>query len=170
MKQKQYILAALVVAVVAAIASVGIALHTTSTATEPTPVLFKGAYAVYTGSASSPLLTTTCTLAITIEDCNATHAKMHITVLLGHAPVMDEEEWLSKKNFWSQLGNKTGTAKINGRKCIVYTCSDNETTMQIYIDEKTGWPLQITMNTTEDNLPLSIELHLNQTNIPDLKP
>jgi hypothetical protein len=166
--------------------------------------LFKGAYAIYEGSASisaedlGSMLDLSMSVDFTVRqeivDFNDTHALISTSFQMssslegyGGETVEDEESaWvpLSEMGLMTAFEDEDinltnsyeSTVNIDGigtRTCMVYeySISDEGLTMKVYVDKAIEWPLKMTMNMTNTELPtdLTVDINLTETNIPALK-
>jgi hypothetical protein len=166
--------------------------------------LFKGAYAIYEGSASisaedlGSMLDLSMSVDFTVRqeivDFNDTHALISTSFQMssslegyGGETVEDEESaWvpLSEMGLMTAFEDEDinltnsyeSTVNIDGigtRTCMVYeySISDEGLTMKVYVDKAIEWPLTMTMNMTNTELPtdLTVDINLTETNIPALK-
>lgn len=129
-----------------------------------------------------------------IVDFNSTHALISISFQMSSSfgqidgVTIDEENstWvpLSKMGFMTAFDNEDinltnsyeSTVNIDGigtRACIVYeyAISDEGLTMSVYVDKAIEWPLKMTMNMTNTDLPseLTVDINIVETNIPALQ-
>jgi hypothetical protein len=163
--------------------------------------LFKGAYAVYEGSASisaedlGSFLDMSMSIDFSVRqeivDFNDTHVLIstafQMSSSFGEQENNEESAWvpLSEMGFMSAFNNEEDvnltnsyetTVNINGigtRTCMVYeyAISDEGLTLTVYVDKAIDWPLKMTMNMTNTELPdgLQIDINLTETNIPALQ-
>jgi hypothetical protein len=163
--------------------------------------LFKGAYAVYEGSASisaedlGSFLDMSMSIDFSVRqeivDLNDTHVLIstafQMSSSFGEQENNEESAWvpLSEMGFMSAFNNEEDvnltnsyetTVNINGigtRTCMVYeyAISDEGLTLTVYVDKAIDWPLKMTMNMTNTELPdgLQIDINLTETNIPALQ-
>ena len=194
-----------VIAVVAVAVVVG-ALLASAFISSPPPQgqdawLFKGAYAVYEGSASisaedlGSFLDMSMSIDFSVRqeivDFNDTHVLIstafQMSSSFGEQENNEESAWvpLSEMGFMSAFNNEEDvnltnsyetTVNINGigtRTCMVYeyAISDEGLTLTVYVDKAIDWPLKMTMNMTNTELPdgLQIDINLTETNIPALQ-
>jgi hypothetical protein len=194
-----------VIAVVAVAVVVG-ALLVSAFISSPPPQgqdawLFKGAYAVYEGSASisaedlGSFLDMSMSIDFSVRqeivDFNDTHVLIstafQMSSSFGEQENNEESAWvpLSEMGFMSAFNNEEDvnltnsyetTVNINGigtRTCMVYeyAISDEGLTLTVYVDKAIDWPLKMTMNMTNTELPdgLQIDINLTETNIPALQ-
>jgi hypothetical protein len=163
--------------------------------------LFKGAYAVYEGSASisaedlGSMIDTSMSIDFSVRqeivDFNDTHVLIstafQMSSSFGEEENNEESAWvpLSEMGFMSGFNDEEDveltnsyetTVNINGigtRTCTVYeySISNEGLTLTVYVDKAIDWPLKMTMNMTNTELPdgLQIDINLTETNIPALQ-
>lgn len=144
--------------------------------------LFKGAYAKYKGTTTLMFMNFNVEMRQEVKDFNTTHAELQIFLSLASDFEENEETnttvWidLEENNYEiddAALTNKyeiTETFdKFGSRECIVYEYSTEGPTILIYVDKQIGWPLKMNMEITgEDDINLSLDIELIETNIPEL--
>jgi hypothetical protein len=183
---------------VVAVAVVAGALLVSAFISSPTPQgqdawLFKGAYAVYEGSASisaedlGSFLDMSMSIDFSIRqeivDFNDTHALIstafQMSSSFGEEESNEESAWvpLSEMGFMSAFNDEEDvnltnsyetTVNINGigtRTCMVYeyAISDEGLTLTVYVDKAIDWPLKMTMSMTNTELPDGLQIDINLT-------
>jgi hypothetical protein len=197
MKQpKSHVKLIAVVAIVAVAVVVG-ALLVSAFISSPQPQgqdawLFKGAYAVYEGSASisaedlGSFLDMSMSIDFTVRqeivDFNDTHVLIstafQMSSSFGEEENNEESAWvpLSEMGFMSAFEDEDveltnsyeSTVNIDGigtRTCMVYeySISNEGLTLTVYVDKAIDWPLKMTMSMTNTELPDGLELDINLT-------
>jgi len=144
--------------------------------------LFIGAYAKYEGTTSLMLITFNVEMRQEVIDFNATHAELLSNFDLdsdfGESEETNTTVWIDlEENHYeideATITNKYETTetfeKFGSRECIVYEYSTDGPTIFLYIDKQIGWPLKMSMELTgEDDINLSLDIELTETNIPEL--
>jgi hypothetical protein len=155
--------------------------------------LFKGAYAVYEGSASisaedlGSFLDMSMSIDFSVRqeivDFNDTHVLIstafQMSSSFGEEENNEESAWvpLSEMGFMSAFNDEEDveltnsyetTVNINGigtRTCMVYeySISNEGLTLTVYVDKAIDWPLKMTMSMTNPDLPNGLELDINLT-------
>jgi hypothetical protein len=155
--------------------------------------LFKGAYAVYEGSASisaedlGSFLDMSMSIDFSVRqeivDFNDTHVlistSFQMSSSFGEEENNEESAWvpLSEMGFMSAFNNEEDvnltnsyetTVNINGlgtRTCMVYeyAISNEGLTLTVYVDKAIDWPLKMTMSMTNTELPDGIQIDINLT-------
>ncbi|MCW3997465.1 MAG: hypothetical protein NWF10_02730 [Candidatus Bathyarchaeota archaeon] len=144
--------------------------------------LFIGAYAKYKGTTSLLSMNFNVEMRQEVIDFNTTHAEL-LTYLSLNSDFGESEEtnttvWIDlEENHYeideSTLTNKYETTetfeKFGIRECIIYEYSTDGPTIFVYIDKQIGWPLKMNIEFTgEDDVNLSLDIELTETNIPEL--
>jgi hypothetical protein len=144
--------------------------------------LFKGAFAKYEGTTSLFLMTFNVKMRQEVIDFNATHAEL-LTCMSLDSDFDDSEEtnttvWVDLEENHYEIDEATLTNKyettenfeeFGSRECVVYEYSTDGPTILVYVDKQIGWPLKMNMELTgENNINLSLEIELSETNIPEL--
>jgi hypothetical protein len=155
--------------------------------------LFKGAYAVYEGSASisaedlGSFLDMSMSIDFSVRqeivDFNDTHVLIstafQMSSSFGEEENNEESAWvpLSEMGFMSAFNDEEGvnltnsyetTVNINGlgtRTCMVYeyAISNEGLTLTVYVDKAIDWPLKMSMSMTNTELPDGIQIDINLT-------
>jgi len=149
------------------------------------PWLFKGAYAVYRGSAKHPIINETVdiTMKVVVIDLNKTHAAIETYVKVVSSNYTNETRevrWiptggelaLPARIASALTGPETKKVYIEGlgrRECYVYTYSLGQNGTVIgYIDKDTMWPVMFELKYVIKGHPVEITLKLVESNIPGL--
>jgi hypothetical protein len=101
----------------------------------------------------------------TVEDENSTW------VPLSEMGLMTAFEDVDLTNSYESTVSITG---LGTRSCMVYeyAIAEEGLTMTVYVDKNIDWPLKMTINMTNTELPsgdLTVDINLKETNIPALK-
>jgi hypothetical protein len=153
--------------------------------------LFKGAYAVYEGSASisaedlGSFLDMSMSIDFSVRqeivDFNDTHALISTAFQMnssfGAEENNEESAWvpLSEMGFMSAFNDEEDveltnsyetTVNINGigtRTCMVYeySISNEGLTLTVYVDKAIDWPLKMTMSMSNPELPDGLQIDIN---------
>lgn len=144
--------------------------------------LFKGAYAKYKGTTTLMFMTFNLKMHQEVKDFNTTHAELQTFLSLdsdlGESEETNATVWIDLEENNYELDDATLTNKyeitetfdkFGSRECIVYEYSTEGPTIIVYVDKQIGWPLKMNMEITgEDDINLSLDIELIETNIPEL--
>ena len=152
--------------------------------------LFRGAYADYAGSTSMSVIGYSVDFAFSVKlevlDYNSTHAYIKTSSRLGSSlseTVENENStWVELSNFnfmnafsESNLTNSyeanVNLGSLGTRNCMVYEYATDGPSMTVYVDKTLKWPVKMTMSMDTEGFtsPLSLDITLEDTNIPGLK-
>lgn len=183
--RKSLFIAISVIAILCVIIAVFLSSAFLSTPSSRDSLLFKGAYAQYQGSTSVMGIDFSFSATQEVLDFNSTHAYISTSFSmgsdLGESANEENSTWVplsqfgllsafSDSNITSSYDATLNFGSLGTRECTIYEVATDGPTMTVYVDKVTGWPLKMKATMTgEDNISLSLDINLVETNIPELK-